>query len=88
MGIFVGLGGHFSWTDTPYDSGFELTAGRRRKRRQLSMVQKLQRLTALAVNRVSKPGLYADGGGIIRPHRNGSPHGKQPSVCHLESFCC
>src|SRR6266542_3459275 len=22
---------------------------------------------------------------IVRPHRNGSPHGKRPSVCHLES---
>jgi integrase len=37
------------------------------------MVQKLQRLTALAVNRVSKPGLYADGGGLyLRVGRNGS----------------
>jgi hypothetical protein len=23
---------------------------------------------------------------IVRPHRNSSPHGKRPSVCHLESF--
>ena len=23
---------------------------------------------------------------IVRPHHNGSPHGKRPSVCHLESF--
>jgi hypothetical protein len=37
------------------------------------MVQKLQRLTALAVSRVSKPGLYADGGGLyLRVGRNGS----------------
>ena len=37
------------------------------------MVQKLQRLTALAVNRTSKPGLYADGGGLyLRVGRNGS----------------
>jgi integrase len=37
------------------------------------MVQKLQRLTALAVNRMSKPGLYADGGGLyLRVGRNGS----------------
>lgn len=37
------------------------------------MVQKLQRLTALAVTRLSKPGLYADGGGLyLRVSRNGS----------------
>ena len=37
------------------------------------MVQKLQRLTALAVNRMSKPGMYADGGGLyLRVGRNGS----------------
>jgi integrase len=37
------------------------------------MVQKLQRLTALAVSRVSKPGLYADGGGLyLRVGRSGS----------------
>src|ERR1700736_4631886 len=23
----------------------------------------------------------------VRPHRNRSPHGKRPSVCHLESCC-
>jgi integrase len=35
------------------------------------MVQKLQRLTALAVHRVTKPGLYADGGGLyLRVGRN------------------
>jgi integrase len=37
------------------------------------MVQKLRRLTALAVNRMSKPGLYADGGGLyLRVGRNAS----------------
>jgi integrase len=37
------------------------------------MAQKLQRLTALAVTRLSKPGLYADGGGLyLRIGRNGS----------------
>jgi Arm DNA-binding domain len=37
------------------------------------MVQKIQRLTALAVSRVSKPGMYADGGGLyLRVGRNGS----------------
>jgi hypothetical protein len=37
------------------------------------MVQKLQRLTALTVNRMSKLGLYADGGGLyLRVGRNGS----------------
>ena len=37
------------------------------------MVQKLQRLTALVVSRVSKPNLYADGGGLyLRVGRNGS----------------
>jgi hypothetical protein len=23
----------------------------------------------------------------VRPHRNGLPHGKRPSVCHLKSLC-
>ena len=23
---------------------------------------------------------------IVRPHHNASPHGKRPSVCHLETF--
>jgi len=37
------------------------------------MVQKLQRLTALAINRVSEPGLYADGGGLyLRVGRKGA----------------
>jgi integrase len=37
------------------------------------MVQKLQRLTALAVSRLSKPGLHADGGGLyLRVGRNGA----------------
>jgi hypothetical protein len=37
------------------------------------MVQKLQRLTALAVGRESKPGLYADGGGLyLCVGRNGA----------------
>jgi integrase len=37
------------------------------------MVQKLQRLTALAVSRESKPGLYADGGGLyLCVGRNGA----------------
>jgi hypothetical protein len=37
------------------------------------MAQKIQRLTALAVSRLSKPGLYADGGGLyLRIGRNGS----------------
>jgi hypothetical protein len=41
--------------------------------RDSAMVQKLQRLSALAVNRVTKPGLYADGGGLyLRVGRNGA----------------
>jgi hypothetical protein len=37
------------------------------------MAQKIQRLTALAVSRLTKPGLYADGGGLyLRIGRNGS----------------
>ena len=37
------------------------------------MVQKIQRLTALAVSRTSKPGFYADGGGLyLRIGRNGA----------------
>ena len=37
------------------------------------MVQKIQRLTALAVSRMNKPGLYADGAGLyLRVGRNGS----------------
>jgi integrase len=37
------------------------------------MVQEIQRLTALAVTRASKPGLYADGAGLyLRVSRNGS----------------
>ncbi|MGA2816147.1 MAG: Arm DNA-binding domain-containing protein, partial [Xanthobacteraceae bacterium] len=37
------------------------------------MAQKIQRLTALAVSRVSKPGLYADGAGLyLRVGRGGS----------------
>ena len=37
------------------------------------MAQKIQRLTALAVSRLNKPGLYADGGGLyLRIGRNGS----------------
>jgi integrase len=37
------------------------------------MIQKIQRLTALAVSRVSNAGLYADGGGLyLRVGRNGS----------------
>ena len=37
------------------------------------MAQEIQRLTALAVSRLSKPGLYADGAGLyLRVGRNGS----------------
>jgi hypothetical protein len=37
------------------------------------MGQEIQRLTALAVTRASKPGLYADGAGLyLRVSRNGS----------------
>jgi Phage integrase central domain/Arm DNA-binding domain len=37
------------------------------------MAQKIQRLTALAVSRLTKPALYADGGGLyLRIGRNGS----------------
>ncbi len=37
------------------------------------MAQKIQRLTALAISRLNKPGLYADGGGLyLRIGRNGS----------------
>jgi integrase len=37
------------------------------------MAQKIQRLTALAASRLSKPGLYADGAGLyLRVGRNGS----------------
>ena len=37
------------------------------------MGQEIQRLTALAVTRTSKPGLYADGAGLyLRVNRNGS----------------
>ena len=37
------------------------------------MGQQIQRLTALAVTRASKPGLYADGAGLyLRVSRNGS----------------
>jgi hypothetical protein len=38
-----------------------------------AIVQQLQRLSALAVNRTTKPGLYADGGGLyLRVGRNGA----------------
>ena len=38
-----------------------------------AIVQKLQRLSALAVNRTTKPGLYGDGGGLyLRVGRNGA----------------
>ena len=47
--------------------GFEPTDG------VSSMAQEIQRLTALAVSRLSKPGLYADGAGLyLRVGRNGS----------------
>jgi integrase len=61
----VGLGGHFHyWSNT---SGFGET-----QRNQASFAP-LQRLTALAVTRASKPGLYADGAGLyLRVSRNGS----------------
>ena len=37
------------------------------------MAQKIQRLTALAISRLNKPGLYADGGGLyLRIGRNRS----------------
>ena len=70
------LGGHigFLWDSNPQDGEEEL-GGHVVHHRWAShqMAQKLQRLTALAVTRLSKPGLYADGGGLyLRVGRNGS----------------
>ena len=70
VGNIVGLGGQllgghigFLWDSNPQDGEEEL-GGHVVHHRWAShqMAQKLQRLTALAVTRLSKPGLYAGGG--------------------------
>jgi hypothetical protein len=81
MGFLVGLGGHFRKADTPAVElvvssfpGCEHRCGRARELDgQIAMGQEIQRLSALAVTRASKPGLYADGAGLyLRVGRNGS----------------
>ncbi|MGD0420845.1 MAG: DUF2235 domain-containing protein [Xanthobacteraceae bacterium] len=56
------------------------------------MAQEIQRLTALAASRLSKPGLYADGAGLyLRVGRNGSkswtlPAGRPPRSKSLSDY--
>jgi Arm DNA-binding domain len=62
-------------THDPPDCGTGRFGGHPVRRRWAfhQMAQKIQRLSALAVSRLSKPGLYADGGGLyLRIGRNGS----------------
>src|SRR4029077_11345438 len=74
VGNLVGLGGHFGRTEWQSNSQAQRPCGKARELGgQIQMGQEIQRLTALAVTRASKPGLYADGAGLyLRVDRNGS----------------